>query len=378
MTKYWPNESDRAIQYNDDGSIEFLGPVKFSRVAEFDNSVSGSIPKGFTRDVDEFRERWDGQQWRPETIDINSLATGILTVDNDDRPNMLTRESATELRILGGTGLVIDHTNPLNPEQKFVRWLEQVIPVGTGDGAHIVGIDKFGVGSVSPNVSPIPTPAERREFIRVGGVLIGSPPGDITAVPFGVPIYDLVNRFLDLTLGMGVVNNIDDPIDAGPSAVGTGLQLKVTAGTVFSVGVAYAESAVFPDLIIRTTDLDPAVVIALTLSDETFSISATGEIDPDQYESSPGVLSSVGNNNFTLQRLFVAPSVRLFIIYYGTVQFNKLGDGIIGDITQQFEEKGLSARSVLVRSLVVKEGTTDLTDASDAFFATGWRMRAKL
>lgn len=366
--------------------VKFGRTIRLGKNPDLDNAVTGQVETGSLRDTGVEPQRWNGTAWERlvggiefDRLQQIAISTGILTVDNDDRSNLITRASTTEIDILGGTGVIVDRTDPLDPFVTFVDWDAQTnITVPAGDGAHSVGVDVDGIVFVDTSVDPVFSLEKRRSLIRLGVVIVGTPVGDITPVVSSQSAYGIGTRLQDMLYALGPVNDITESISIEASPTGTGLQLQLNPGQVISSGAGYTFSADVPDVIDQTTTVDPAPVVALALSDNSFTISATAELDPTQFESSSGTLSPVTGNKFTLQRVFVVPLVRFVVAYYGTVEYNSLALAVAADNIQLFSEPGITEASVLVNSLAVENNTTDITDPLDAQFVPGWRVRVKI
>ena len=79
-----------------------------------------------------------------------------------------------------------------------------------------------------------------------------------------------------------------------------------------------------------------------------------------------GVLQNVAGGSYTIQRVFFNPFTGRCHVYYGQNTYNTLADARANLASDSFSEAALTAHNnVFVAYLIVKAGTSDLTNTAD-------------
>jgi hypothetical protein len=159
------------------------------------------------------------------------------------------------------------------------------------------------------------------------------------------------------------------------SASGATLKINRAAGTVLLIGCNYTVDQFEPDISTLTsyTDVKFARVRANGSGGFTFdsnSGSLYTAIDPNNYDDGTGTLASVTAGYWTIQRFYLFPNVADRLVnYYGVATYATLSDALVALPNENFSESPFTARdAVFLGYLIVKQGVTDLSNASNAKF----------
>lgn len=226
-----------------------------------------------------------------------------------------------------------------------------------------VGINSSGV-QIEWNA--LPTPEQRRDNIFLG-VAVHS---NRTTVEFVNNLQDVssdvTGQLHDLSRYLGYFNIEGN----GVGANGVSLSFDKALGKAFKTGVNFEVNPKDPD-----TNYLPAKV----LSDFRYRTQTGLEganinvIDPTSYDLG-GVVTSIGgsNNQTTIQRIYVFASNQIRV-QYGQEIYSSFSDAVDAVGKESFvTESNIKENGLLLCSLVVKKGCTDLSVTSDArFFQAG-------
>ena len=265
----------------------------------------------------------------------------------------------TKFTISDGNGVVVDNTvNP--PTNTVVTWSSQTNLTPTYLATNLVSfIGINSSGTVVQSATPF-TNIERRSIINLGSIIHVNLTNLDAVNNFQQVAISPLNQLTDLTTSIGTFNKAGNIF----SANGANLLLNKSIGYLYSVGSNW-----------DIDDEDPNVRTLAALTGLTFQYrfstgtnGATGTaIDPDIYDVS-GVSTAVPTNKFTIQRIFSFTSNNVKI-QPGQTLYNSLADARADIQTQTFTtEPSIAANGLLRGLLIVKQGTTDLTDTAKAFF----------
>lgn len=164
------------------------------------------------------------------------------------------------------------------------------------------------------------------------------------------------------------------------SANGANLKINRADGTILLIGCNYTTNQFEPDIATLTayTDVKFVRVRANGTGGFTFdsnSGSLYTAIDPNNYDNGTGTLASVTAGYWTIQRFYLFPNIpntsvtdRL-VNYYGVATYATLSDALTALPNENFSESPFTARdAVFLGYLIVKQGITDLSSASNAKF----------
>lgn len=266
---------------------------------------------------------------------------------------------ATTFTIAAGTGRVVDPTtNP--PTVTDVTWSAKTNVAVTNIATQLVTFVAIDSAGNVQQSATIWTPAQNRDYIAIG-VVVHSNQTTVNAVNQGQgPLQSLGNQFVDLSLSLGTFNITGNVF----SANGANLKLNKSAGSVFRQGANYTTLTDNPHVV----TLGALTQASLRMQNQTGAGSAsTTDIDPNNYDVG-GVTTSVPANKFSILRIFSFVS-NLVAVQRGQAVYNSLAEAKAAIQTETYVTNSiLSANGILRGFLVVRQGTTDLTNSADAFF----------
>lgn len=279
------------------------------------------------------------------------LSGGTLSINAGDNTKFDVAQT-----VVGQTDYTTNPAAPLRAVTVYGPTTANAVP-NLAIIATWVGI-QMPAGTLVTQNSPF-TPTQRRTIAQLGAVISNG--AQLIAVN-NLPIVMRagVNQIGDFMSAVGPINNGNL---IGPN--GANLQINKAAGQVFKEGANFANN---PD------DPHNLPLAALTAANFNYRTSTgvqaatTNAIDVTQYESSPGVLSIVGNNNFTVQRIYVFTS-NLIRIQYGQTEYPTMAAAEAAIATQPFNtEANIAENGILLAFLIVEKNATALDNPAQAKF----------
>ena len=96
---------------------------------------------------------------------------------------------------------------------------------------------------------------------------------------------------------------------------------------------------------------------------------STTSVDPDNYDDGSGTLASVASNRYTIHRIYYFGATDDTFLMYGQNLYATLADAEGSIFSEVFNADPNLARDAALRGwLIVRGGTTDLTDTTRAKF----------
>jgi hypothetical protein len=287
------------------------------------------------------------------------LSTGLVTggILSIGTPN-------TTFSISDGNGFVIDNTTvPGTPTITEVSWSGETNLTITNLATNLITFVSINsAGTVIQRTSRW-TPDIARDEILLGVV-----------VHVDKTIVDAVNQEQHVSLSTGAA--IGDILDAfgfvniegnvfGPS--GADLTIDKTVGKILASGANWDNDPKNPHHL--ELPLLTNATFQYRFLDGTNGATGTN-IDPDIYDVG-GTSTPVPANKWTIQRIYSFTSNNVKI-QPGQTLYNSLSLAKEGLATDAFTtEPSIAANGLLRGFLIVKEGTTDLTDANTLFLSSG-------
>ncbi|MBL4871769.1 MAG: hypothetical protein JKX72_12555 [Robiginitomaculum sp.] len=215
------------------------------------------------------------------------------------------------------------------------------------------------VGAITQQ-SNVPTPAERRDK-TFHGVIVHSDNVNVNAVN-NLPsvALDVSAQVQDIMAALGTVNLKGNKITAN----GSNLSLDKSVGEIFKAGVNFHVDKKNPHT--KTIPVDVAFTFRYRNQDSSEGSDIT-LIDPGSYDNA-GTTTSIGgsNNQATLQRIYMFPS-GFIRVQYGQEIFSNLADAIDAAGKEAFVvEENIDENGLLLATLAIKKGASDISDLSDA------------
>jgi hypothetical protein len=289
------------------------------------------------------------------TICTGIIFGGVLSINAGD---------TSKIDISAGAGYVVNHT--VTPAiVTYVTW-DDILAVTLTNLATATSTDmaiNISGGVVQQSSY---TNQELRTVIFLGGVdhaggtINNTFSVQVPSFAPGLSVRDLARAIGDLNLSGNTF-----------SAAATNLTIAKNVGQSFSFGRNTA-----------TDKNNPHIISQPFLSPVTFnyiyrngiggtSVSASGtNINPLNFDNGTGALATVGVNDFAFQQFLLFPNSNNVFIQYGTTTYNTLNEAINGLSTTTFPVLPGFTSAMRRGVLIVKRGTTDLSDTTDArFFA---------
>jgi hypothetical protein len=272
--------------------------------------------------------------------------------------------TSTQVNISAGVGTISWPTGSV----KQVEWDDMVnIEIPTIGTFPFTGIAIDENGDLFFNQGDF-TAEQTRDLIQLGFAvhLDLANVSDIFSEPIiGSSPVSTVNDFLTIIGNFNEEGNLIQP-------VATDLEIKKTAGKVFSPGINWSINKKSPNTLL--TPLETPITFRYSYSDGVGGY-ITGplvtDVDPGQYDDGDGTLASVASNRYTVQRMYYFAKADQYIMTYGTVLYTSLAGAVLAASTENADvDPGLQA--VAVRSYIsLKGNTVDLSNDIENNFAEG-------
>lgn len=278
--------------------------------------------------------------------------------------------STNQFSVSSGSGLIVNHNattgSEVSPQVTYVKWPTQTVSVtniGTTQNTYVyVGSN----GSINQQ-STFFTPEEYHNYIPLGRVshynnsTINGVSSNITTN------YDIdaQQNVLIRALGPLKISGFDISGQTGT------LRLNVSSGEAFNLGGYYQYTPDFPSTYTQNSSFPTASIIRIYRSGSGYKFDDNAGayytvIDPVNYDDGSGILQTVGNNNWSIQRVTVNPVSGRAHVYYGQSVYSTLNDAISGLASDPFTEDVSTKNSyVLSAFLLVRGNTTNLLDTGN-------------
>jgi hypothetical protein len=337
----WKHKSKSAFQATqtdvDAGIIEnqFVSPKTFNEAAKWVSKADSII------------------------VSTGIISGGVLTINSGDN---------TKFDISAGKGFIADQsTTPITVTE--VEWSAKTAVTLTNlttSFATDIAIDVDG-NVIQQNSF---TPEELRSLIFLGG--LDHSGGTIINNVFSVqiPTNGIGSSLFELTKAIGDINlsgNVFSPN-------GANLKVNKSSGSTFSYGRNNTVNSENPHTALQSgqTALSFNYVFNNGSGSGSF-LASTTDVDTTKYDDGSGTLATVGNNDWSIQRILMFSNTANVFIQYGTQTFNNKSAATAGIVTTTFPSLS-GIRTALVRGyLIVKKGATAL-NSSDAVFVDADRF----
>jgi len=293
-----------------------------------------------------------------DITDNVAASTGVLTGGV-----LSTGAGATEYSISDGTGIIVDETGAITN----VSWSgkSNITPTNIATSL-LTWVSINSAGNVVEMTSPC-SPSSRRSEICLG-VIVHVDKATVDNVNNEqVVAFNPHSSFYDLADALGFINVSGNVF----SANGANLNLNKAVGEIFATGSNYDTSATNPH--IKTLAVLSALTFQYRFSDGSNGVTGIA-IDPDNLDDGAGGTTAVGNNRWSVQRIysFVSNNVK---IQRGVEDFVSKADAIAGIASEAYvTEPSIAANGLLRGWLVVKKGATNLSDTTDAQFIEAGKL----
>jgi len=274
--------------------------------------------------------------------------------------------SASSFLITPGSGIIVNHNavtgSEISPVVDYVTWgpITQSVENIAAYQNTFVYIDSNGNAN-QQNV--FFTPEQYQIYIPIGRishydnvVTNGSNTNDQTVYDADGQQNIFVRAFGPLKL-TGIATS-------GQTST---LRLNIGSGRAFNLGGYYPYNPEMPSTYDMST-YNTASIIRIYRSGSGYKFDNNGgsyytTINPGNYDNGTGILASVGNSEWTIQRVMVNPITGRAHVYYGQNKYNTYDDAVGSISSDAFVESDATANSYpLSAYLIVKGNTTDLTN----------------
>ena len=300
---------------------------------------------------------------------VNNMSTGILD------GGVLGISGTNSFTITAGDGVVLDFNKESaaakpHPELKHISWAAQTIVVSDLDGVNAtdkqtwIYVDELGV----VNQQSVPFTNTQYNFALPIGAVIHNLGVVTFAKSFPRTAYGQQNQFGEFARLFGPMKK--NGLEVLPIA-GT-VQLQRSAGTAYAPGRNYDTDPNNPSFVTDSAQNPCAIHRYYQDSAGDFIRDTNGgagytTIDNTLYDDGTGTLATIGNNKFTIQRVYYFPNnPTTLIVYYGRTIYDTLDAANTNLSSEPFtESKNTANQAVFLGYLLMEKGATDLSSTTN-------------
>lgn len=276
--------------------------------------------------------------------------------------------------IAAGEGFFADNfTDPVNPVRLRVSWTAfigvTVIDLTTQPRTSL-GLDLSSGSAEIVQQFDTFTPKQGRVIISLAG-LIHTGQSFLEFVFSGYSCAQDTRKDLEeLQRFLRIIN----PFGNIFAPNGANLLLDKSVGQTFNFGINYTVDKQNPNLIDDPllTGLSFNYIFQDGVGGFTFGPSTT-VIDPEQFDDGSGTLASMPNNQFQIQRMWFFTLTNQTVIHYGQTTYSSMTDAVV-DINAELVNLSPGLTDGFRCWLIVRDGTTDLTNAAEVKFIQAGRF----
>jgi len=299
-------------------------------------------------------------------ISTGLIDGGEVTINVDD----------TKFDIAAGSGIYVDNfTDPLNPVRIPVSWSAftavTVTAIGSQQGTEM-GLDLSSGTAVIVQQAARFSVAQTRVIVSLGFLI--HPTGIILSVFSEYSfVLDVQKTLRDLSRFIRIINVSGNGF--GPN--GANLQIDKTVGESFIPGINYLVSKQAPNNMTDPLLTAPSWFYLFQDGMGGFDfLPGITSIDPTKYDDGSGTLAGVGNNEFTIQRIWFFTVQNGVVIQFGQTLFSTFDDAVAA-INTETVVFGPNLEDGFRCWLITKGNTTDLeadVAAGNAIFINAGRF----
>lgn len=290
---------------------------------------------------------------------LSGILTGLaVTVNGGDN---------TKFDVSAGTGIIIDWSTPSAPVFTPVTYSGATAITLTGIGDDVfTSLYINSSNALIQNTAGVQlTPQQRRQNVVIDAV-VHADLATVTDIGVsGILAYQSSNAVNDYIRAIGAINSGN-----GYSANATNLTVAKAAGTTTFPWINKNNDAQNPSILTNGVQAPLNSAISNSIYRDGvggFTIVPTfTAIDPDNRDDGSGTLVVVANNKFTIQRHYFFGQTNGTLITYGQVEYNSLIEARNAIFSEDPELSPLVSAGTFKSALVVKKGTTDLSNLADA------------
>jgi hypothetical protein len=192
---------------------------------------------------------------------------------------------------------------------------------------------------------------------------------------FTVTSYGIAQQTYEFIRSFGAIKVSGHTI----SPSGSSLSVNRDSGVAFALGRNYINDANKPSLVNDASYNAPNIFRYYKSGSVFVTSTGTATVDPAQYNTptSPTGLSPTPGGQYTIQRIFYFPNqTNTLGVYYGRQTYNSISTALANLPYETFEENNNTlTQAIFVAYLIVKGGTTNLSNTSDAQFIQAGTFR---
>jgi hypothetical protein len=287
--------------------------------------------------------------------------------------------SGSNVFVSPGSGIIAEHNattgSEVSPMIEYVTWnaiTQSIVNIATQQVTYLY-IDN--TGSLQQQSTRF-TSQQYHDYIPLGAV------GhfDYTQVSaFGGSVqtaYDQISQISNFVDAFGPLKMSG----YGLTGQAGSLRLSVGSGTSFIHGGFYQNDPEFPSQITTpsqaTASLARVQRSGSAIEFDTNAGDLYTVVDPTQYDrDGDGVLHSVGNSHWSIQRVFTDPKTGVLYVYYGQARYSSLLNALQYLPTDPFTEGDTFDFTTFVGFLVLKGNATNIADTAANSIINGGLFR---
>lgn len=277
--------------------------------------------------------------------------------------------SGSTVYVKSGAGIIVNHnastTQEVSPIISYTRWSDitsSITNITTTQNTYLY----IDTGANLQQQSTAFTPAQYHQYIPLGRVSHYDYTNINSVGSLVETSYDNNGQQNEFVRAFGPLK-LSGMVVSGQSG---SLRLNVSSGETFNLGGFYQQNQEIPSTYISTT-YNTSSIIRIYRSGSGFKFDNNAgsyytTIDPTKYDTGTGIPQPVGNNNWSVQRVFFNPVSGRSHVYYGQAKYTTLQNAINGIASEPFSESDITAKSyTFIGYLAVLAQSTDLMNTSD-------------
>jgi hypothetical protein len=295
-------------------------------------------------------------KWFEGVLNTGILYGGVLTY------------SSSYFYVSSGSGIIVNHNaatgSEISPTITYVNWAASSHSISTPSAQNTyVFIDANGVLQQQNSFF---TPEQYHEALPIGRVShYGAVGSTVTGVGNNMlTSYDVPQQLGEFARAFGPLKISGFTITP---QVGN-LSLNIGSGTAFNLGGYYQNTPDLPSSYNSNTYVTSSI-IRIHRSGSGFLFDNNGgsyytSVDPTLYDDGDGTLASVGNGNWSIQRVFVNPITGRSHVYYGQSTYTTYLNAVQSVATDDFVESEVTKNAYVFAGYLVMQGGVANTDLS--------------
>ena len=294
-----------------------------------------------------------------------NLYTGIFN------GGLITTQSATVYQVGSGSGVIVNLNASINdnpyPTVQYLNWNNlsaSIAPLSASYDQSFVAIDS------TTNITVQGTPYQDGDFNTKMpiGVVVHQNHSTINAVQtFPGVAYGWKQRSYDFIRAFGPLKISGYTLSPSGSSSGS---LVLSGGTSWVDGRNYIVDPNNPSYIVEANGIVASKIYRYRQSGSVWAYDTNNgagyaTIDPTQY-SNNGVLTSVGTNDWSIQRVFYFPNsaTKAFYIYYGNATYSSQAAALAAVATETFTEAPNTAANAIYVGFMLLRHNANFTNAA--------------